>query len=47
MVSLMLSMCRLIFGTEKAVVLDRGFCVAKGVANVVITYRHTNTKTVT
>ena len=29
--SLMLRICRPIFGSEKAVVLDGGFCVAKGV----------------
>ena len=28
--SLMLRMCKPIFGTEKAVVLENGFCVAKG-----------------
>ena len=33
-VSLMLRMCRPIFGTGKAVVLDNGFCVAKGIADL-------------
>ena len=34
MVSLMLSMCRPIFGSSKAVVLDSVFCVAKFITEI-------------
>ena len=34
MVSLMLSMCRTIFGSGKAVVWDSGFCVTKGITEL-------------
>ena len=33
-VSLMLRMCKPIFGSRKAVVLDSGFCVAKGITDL-------------
>ena len=33
-VSLMLSMCILIFGTVKAVVLNSGFCVSKSITKL-------------
>ena len=34
MVSLMLRMCRPIFGSGKAVILEIGFCVAKGITYI-------------